>query len=557
MAIPSPVTHLSITLAKKGFYKGFNQTVTIGSKAIIGLLVLCAVFFSKETGTLLLKIQGWSFETFGPWYIYAMAFVVFLCLALAAFPAMGSVRLGGEDAKPEFKTFSWFSMMFGAGMGIGMLTFSTAEPIYHFASNPDTIMGAVAPKTQETLRSVYKWSFFHWGLTAWGCYGLVGLVLAFFSYNRNLPLTIRSGLTPLFGKRLEGTLGDVVDITAVIATILGIAVTIGYGITQFASGVHTVIGAEWMISNDGAPTNTAMIIGLFIIMGASVISAVSGVGKGIKWLSNLNMILSFGLLAFFLIFGSPVVAMKSLFLGLWDYMVNFPVQAMTYWPNSGSEPAATLYKWQSVWWTVFYWAWWIAFAPFVGLFFARISQGRTIREYVIGTMMVPALMCFIWFTFVGGAAIDLELTGKAGGAILNAGQEAQLFATFGVMLSSGIAKGMTIMVVVLLMTYLITSADSGVLIINTILSGGDDRKKGKKHILFWGTMITLVITVLLLAGGLDAIKSAMLLGALPFSAIMVLMGFALIKALIRDGLRKKESLKTAITDSNERNSYNV
>ncbi|MCG8638102.1 MAG: BCCT family transporter [Desulfobacterales bacterium] len=386
---------------------------------------------------------------------------------------------------------------------------------------------------------------------------LVGLVLAFFSYNRNLPLTIRSGLTPLFGKRLEGILGDVVDITAVIATILGIAVTIGYGITQFASGVHTVINAGWIITNDGSPTNTAMITGLFIIMGASVISAVSGVGKGIKWLSNLNMILSFGLLAFFLIFGSPVVAVKSLFLGLWDYMVNFPVQAMTYWPNSGSEPAATLYKWQSVWWTVFYWAWWIAFAPFVGLFFARISQGRTIREYVIGTMMVPALMCFIWFTFVGGTAIDLELTGKAGGAILNAGQEAQLFTTFGVMLSSGIAKGMTIMVVVLLMTYLITSADSGVLIINTILSGGDDRKKGKKHILFWGTMITLVITVLLLAGGLDAIKSAMLLGALPFSAIMVLMGFALIKALIRDGLRKKESLKTVITDSNKRNSYNV
>lgn len=540
MSVPRPVTELTIALSDKGFYKGFNQIATIGSKVIIGLLVIWAVVFPEQAGAFLLKIRGWSFEAFGPWYICSMAFVVLLCIALAVIPSMGKVRLGGPDAKPEFATFSWFSMMFGAGIGIGMLTFSTAEPIYHFASNPDTIMGLVAPKSAETLRSVYKWSFFHWGLTAWGCYGIVGLVLAFFSYNRNLPLTIRSGLTPLFGKKLEGPLGDIVDITAVIATILGIAVTIGYGITQFASGMHTVIGADWMITAEGKPTNTAMLTGLFIVMGASILSAVSGVGKGIKWLSNLNMVLSFILLAFFLTFGSPVVALKSFFLGIMDYIVNFPVQAVTYWANADIEPAATLYKWQSVWWTVFYWAWWIAFAPFVGLFFARISRGRTIREYVMGTMVVPAVMCFIWFTFVGGTAIDLELTGKAGGAILNAGQEAQLFATLKVMLSSGAAKGMTVMVVVLLMTYLVTSADSGVLIINTILSGGDDRKKGKRHIIFWGCSITAVITVLLLAGGLDALKSAMLLGALPFSAIMILMGFALIKALVRDTMRAKE-----------------
>ncbi|MCG8565815.1 MAG: BCCT family transporter [Desulfobacterales bacterium] len=539
MAISPPITKLDISLAQTGFYKGFNRIATLGSKIMISLLVLWAVVFSEQAGNLLLRIRGWSFEAFGPWYIYAMAFVVALCLILAAVPAMGRVRLGGEDARPEFSTFSWISMMFGAGVGVGMLTFSTAEPIYHFASNPDTIMGGVAPQAQETLRSVYKWSFFHWGLTPWGCYGLVGLALAFFSYNRNLPLTIRSGLTPLFGKKLEGPLGDLVDITAVIATILGIAVTIGYGITQFASGMHSVVGAEWMINADGTPTHTAMLTGLFIVMGASILSAVSGVGKGIKWLSNLNMVLSFALLAFFLMFGAPLVALKSFFMGVWDYVLNFPAQAVTYWPNVAAEPGATLYKWQSIWWTVFYWAWWISFAPFVGLFFARISRGRTIREYIMGTMMVPAVMCFIWFTVVGGTAIDLELSGQAGGAILKAGQEAQLFATLKVMLSSTLAKGMAAVVVVLLMTYLITSADSGVLIINTILSGGDDRKKGKKHIFFWGGAITLVITVLLIAGGLNALKSAMLLGALPFSAIMVLMGVAMIKALVRDALRQK------------------
>jgi choline/carnitine/betaine transport len=542
MAISSPVTDLDITLAEKGFYKGFNQVATIGTKILIVLLVLWAAVFPDQAGALLLKMQGWSFEAFGPWYIYSTAFVVLLCIVMAVLPAIGKVRLGGDDAKPEFSTFSWISMMFGAGIGIGMLTFSTAEPLYHFASNPDTIMGLVAPKTEATIRSAYKWSFFHWGLTPWACYGAVGLALGFFSYNRNLPLTIRSGLTPLFGKKLEGVLGDIVDITAVIATILGIAVTIGYGITQFASGMHVVVGADWMVNSEGSPTNTAMLIGLFVVMAASILSAVSGVGKGIKWLSNINMLLSFALLAFFLIFGAPVVALKSLFLGIWDYLINFPVQALTYWPNSDVEPAATLYKWQSVWWTVFYWAWWIAFAPFVGLFFARISRGRTIREYVLGTMIIPSIMCFIWFTFVGGTAINLELTGKAAGAILNAGQEAQLFATLKVMLSSGMAKGITAMVVVLLMTYLVTSADSGVLIINTILSGGDDSQKGKKHIIFWGGAITMVLTVLLLAGGLNAIKSAMLVGALPFSLIMVLMGISLVKALVRDAMRGKEKM---------------
>lgn len=540
MAIKSPITDLKIAVCESGLYEGFNRGATVGSKILIILLVLWAAVFSDQAGALLLKIRSWSFEAFGPWYIYAMAFVVVLCLGVALIPATGKVRLGGNNAKPEFSGFSWFSMMFGAGIGIGMLIFSTAEPIYHFASNPDTIVGAVEPKTAETMRSVYKWSFFHWGLTAWGCYGLVGLALAFFAYNRNLPLTIRSGLTPLFGKKLEGPLGDVADITAVVATILGIAVTIGYGISMFASGLHIISGAEWMTDPEGNPSISAMLISLLVVMAASIFSAASGVNKGIKWLSNINMILSFGLLLFFFIFGAPVVAIKSFFLGIWDYILNFPVQAFTYWANSDVEPAATLYKWQSVWWTVFYWAWWIAFAPFVGMFFARISKGRTIREYVLGTMVIPTVMCFIWFTVVGGTAINLELTGLAGGSILAAGQEAQLYAALKVMVSSGIFKILTGLVVILLLTYLVTSADSGVLILNTILSGGSTDQKAKVHIIFWGSALTAVIAVLLLAGGLDAIKSAMLVGALPFSAIMVLMGIALFKALIRDAMRAKD-----------------
>lgn len=542
--ISPPLNQLDIKLAKKGFYQGFNQKVTVVSKLLIIIIVLWAAVFPDQAGVILKKLQGWSFNSFGAWYIYVMAFFVLVCLLLAIIPSLGKTRLGGIDTKPEFSTFSWIAMMFSAGVGIGMLTFSTAEPIYHFASNPDTITGAVAAQSAATLRSVYKWSFFHWGLSAWGCYAIVGLSLSFFCYSRNLPLTIRSGLAPLFGKKLEGVLGDIVDISAVIATILGVAVTIGYGISQFASGMHTVFGAQWMINADGSPTNAAMLTGLFLIMAASILSAASGVGKGIKWLSNLNLILSFVLLAFFLIFGATMASLQSFFLGIWDYLINFPIQSITYWANSDVEPAATLYKWQSNWWTVLYWAWWISFAPFVGLFFARISKGRTIREFIMGTMLVPSIMCFIWFTFVGGTAIDLELTGKAAGSILNAGQEAQLYATLKAMLSPEMARGMSVMVVVLLMTYLVTSADSAILIINTINSGGDNSQKGKLHIIVWGILLTMLIAALLLAGGLTAIKSAMLIGALPFSAIMVLMAISLVKALIRDGMR----YKTVVTD---------
>ena len=369
MKLTPPLKQLNIKLAPTGFYKDFNQVVTVCSKILIVLIVLWAAVFPDKAGNFLKNLQSWSFESFGPWYIYVMAFYVLICLVLAIHPAMGKIKLGPEDSKPEFSTFSWIAMMFSAGVGIGMLTFSTAEPIYHFASNPDTITGVVKAQSAETIRSVYKWSFFHWGLSAWGCYAIIGLALAFFSYRRNLPLTIRSGLVPLFGKKLEGVFGDIVDISAVIATILGVAVTIGYGISQFASGMHTVVGADWMINTDGSPTNAAMLIGLGIIMAASVLSAASGVGKGIKWLSNINMVLSFVLLGLFLVFGAPLVALKSFFLGIWDYILNFPVQAVTYWPQSNVEPAATLFKWQSNWWTVLYWAWWISFAPFVGLFF--------------------------------------------------------------------------------------------------------------------------------------------------------------------------------------------
>ena len=475
--------------------------------------------------------------------MYVVSFYIIVCLALAIYPAIGIIRLGGVDSKPEFSNFSWFSMMFGAGIGIGIgiLTYATGEPLFHFGTNPDVIIGDTTASSADNVCAAMKWSFLHWGFSAWGSYAIVGLSLAFFSYSRCLPLTIRSGLTPLLGRWLEGSLSHIIDIVSVIATILGVSVTLGYGVSQFAAGLFNITGMGWLMDAEGTPTAVAIIFCLVIVIIFSTLSALSGVGKGIKWLSNINMGLSFFILAFFLVFGSTVFAFKALFLGMWDYVIVLPEMSLTVFSGDGVEDsvATKLAGWQGGW-TTFYWAWWIAFAPFVGLFLARISKGCTIREYVLGAMIVPSIICFVWFAFAGGTAIDLSLNGGAGDAITGAGLYSQLFAMIYFKLSPTMATLMSIVIVVLLLTYLVTSAVSAVLIINTIAAAGDESPKGRIHIVVWGVILTLVIAGLLLAGGLGAINTAMIIGALPFSVVMALMGLSLIKALWNDGRRSKE-----------------
>jgi choline-glycine betaine transporter len=408
-------------------------------------------------------------------------------------------------------------------------------------------MGLTEGSTAGNVRDAYIWSFTHWGLAAWASYAIVGLALGYFSYRRGLPLTIRSALTPLFGKALSGPLGHTVDVVAVVATVLGVAQTLGFGVEQFISGLSRIGVGDWLFSVDADGTQSSstlgIVVALVVIMGASTLSALSGVGKGIKWLSNINMGLSFFVLLFFIIFGSTLFGLQALVLGIFDYIVSIPGNILTVWTKDGTEMGDALAGWQGGW-TIFYWAWWIAFAPFVGVFLARISKGRTIREYVLGAMIIPAIMCFVWFALVGGTAIDLELSGVADGAIVGAGQADQLFAMLAVILSESMAYVMSVLVVILLLTYLVTSADSAVLIINTINAGGDEGPKARPHILFWGAALAFVVGGLIVAGGLGAIQTAMVIGALPFSFVMVLMGISLIKAIYRDGQRLKHGLPT-------------
>lgn len=543
MAHKPPLMELDIPTADRGFYSGFAKSVAIPSKILVSALIVWAITVPENAAAVLNALNGAMLKSFASWYIWVVALFLILCVGLALVPTTGRLKLGLPEDQPEFSRFSWFSMMFGAGIGIGMLTFATAEPMYHFATNPNVIMGETTASGANNVTAAYVWSFLHWGFSAWACYALVGLSLAYFSYRRNLPLTVRSALTPLFGARLSGPVGHVVDIVAVVATILGVAQTLGFGVEQFVAGLNRVGFGDWIVMDNGKPSSAGVVVALVVILGASTLSALSGVGKGIKWLSNLNMGLSIFLLAFFVLFGSTFFGLGALISGLVAYVVDLPRLLFTVWHADGTETGDALASWQGGW-SVFYWAWWIAFAPFVGVFLARISRGRSIREYVLGAVVVPSLMCFVWFTLVGGTAIDMTLNGSAGDAISGAGQESQLFVMLDLLLTGGLAWAMAAVVVVLLLTYLVTTADSAILIVNTINAAGEESPKGRVHIVFWGVALSLVVGGLLLVGGLDAIKTAMVIGALPFSLVMFLMSVALIKAVIKDAIRERNGVQS-------------
>ena len=598
MSIKEPFTDLEIETADAGFYENYSVPIALISKGIMVALVLWALVFPANANS---TLGSWNFqllEVFNSFYIVIVGLFFFFLAIVAILPGTGKRIMGTPGEKPEFSNFSWFSMMFGAGLGVGLMVFATAEPLGLWGSNPVVVSGEVTANAPEAVESAYRYTYLHYGFHAWAIYVVTGLSLAYYAYTRNMPLTIRSALTPLFGRLMNGFLGHVVDVLGVVATILGVSVTIGYGISQFIDGVYAITGVEWVMDLGGdvpAPSKVGLIAGLVVIMTLSIISAVSGVGRGVKYLSNLNLVLSIILLGTFVVFGSFVFAMTTYGTAMVDYILHYislsfvsygplsaeafaaalPVEAQAHadalmggatnaWGSfdgftSGLEGAAaeldeaTLaaayaageqgrqFGWQAGW-TTFYWAWWIAFSPFVGLFLARISKGRSVREFILGCVFAPALVCFAWMTVLGGTAIDLELAGTAEGAIIGASNTNKLFVTLSYMLDGGLLSMLNVMCVILIMTFLVTSADSGILVMNTIMSGGS-QETGIKHRIIWGLILTAVIGALILAAGennpLDALRNAMIIGALPFTMVMGLMCIALGKALFRDGMREK------------------
>lgn len=602
MSIQPPFTDVQIDKETSGFYENYSLPIALGSKAIMVALVIWALIWPAEANSTLGSFKGTLLNVFNVFYIVIVGCFIFFLLAIAIVPKWGSRKMGKPGETPEFSNFSWFSMMFGAGLGVGLMVYATAEPLGLWGSNPVLLAdGSIAPNSQESVQSGYRYTFAHYGFHAWAIYVVTGLSLAYYAYTRDMPLTIRSALTPLFGSLMNGVLGHLVDVLAVVATILGVSVTIGIGVSQFIDGLYTVAGWEWIMNmglETPQPGKVGLIVGLVCIMGMSIISAVSGVGRGVKYLSNINLVLSIILLLTFVVAGSFAFAMTTYASALIDYIINFlGLSFSAYGPFSEAEftaalsgeakqHAAALYSgatnawgsydgfasglegaaaslppdalrgaydagtpgrifgWQAGW-TTFYWAWWIAFSPFVGLFLARISRGRSVREFIVGCVIVPSLVCFAWMTILGGTAIDLELNGDAGGVITGASNTAKLFVTLGEMLSGTTLMLLNVMCVVLIMTFLVTSADSGILVMNTIMSGGS-QQTGVKHRIIWGVILTLVIGALLLAAGdggkpIDALSNAMIIGALPFTIVMGLMCIALGKALYRDTLRDNQA----------------
>lgn len=537
--IPPPFTDVAVETQPHGFYEGYSLPIAVVSKTAMSLLVIWALVFPLNASAALSSLNTSLLNVFNTFYVLSVGMFAWFLFILAVIPSVGRRRLGPLGEPPEFSTFSWFAMMFGAGLGVGIMVYATAEPIGLWGSNPEIVRGNVTANTSEALTSAFRYSFMHYGFHAWSIYVVTGLALAYYAYTRNMPLTIRSALTPIFGPAINGPLGHVVDILGVVATILGVAVTIGFGVSQFVEGAYSILGYEWLLQpgvDGGPPTPSAvgLIVALVLIMGMSIASAVSGVGRGIKYLSNLNLVLSFALILVFVFAGSFLLALTTYGKTLVDYILHFPALSFEAYSTD-----TELGKWQAGW-TTFYWAWWIAFSPFVGLFLARISKGRTIREFILGAVIAPAMVCFIWFTLLGGTAIDLEMQGVANGAILNASLTNKLFVTLQHMLSPGLFSVISVMCVVLIMTFLVTSADSGILVMNTIMAGGAV-DTGIKHRIIWGLLLTLVIAALILAGGggLTALQNAMIIGALPFAFVMVAMCISLTKALYRDHLRDR------------------
>ena len=538
--IPPPFTDIEISTQDQGFYEGYSLPIALVSKIGISLLVVLALLFPLSAGNVLSSVNSSLLSVFNSFYIIMVGVFAWFLILVAILPSSGRRLLGAEGDKPEFSTFSWFAMMFGAGLGVGLMVYATAEPLGLWNLNPEIIRGNAEALSEEAIQSAYRYSFMHYGFHAWSIYVVTGLCLAYYAYTRDMPLTIRSALTPIFGSAMNGPLGHIVDILGIVATILGVAVTIGYGVSQLVEGAYSVLGYSWLMQPGAAgeapaPSMIGLLVALVMVMGLSTLSAVSGVGRGVKYLSNLNLVLSCALLLVFAVFGSFLFAMSTYGHALADYLLNFPALSFDAY---GTD--TKLGQWQSGS-TTFYWAWWIAFSPFVGLFLARISKGRTVREFVLGAVIAPSLVCFGWFTILGGTAIDLEMRNVAQHAILDASLTNKLFATLGFLLTDGWFQVVSVMSVVLILTFLVTSADSGILVMNTIMAGGAV-DTGVAHRIIWGVILTLVIAALIMAGGggLGALQDAMIIGALPFAFVMVLMCVSLAKALYRDHLRDQQ-----------------
>ena len=504
---------------KPSWFANINPNVFISTVAIIAIFLALVVFAPDAFSVFTQQLNQWITTSFSWFYVLSVAIFLIL-LVYIALSDMGKIKLGPDHSQPKYSSASWFAMLFTAGMGIGLMFFGVAEPVMHYVTPP-----AGEPETVLAAQQSMQVTFLHWGLHAWAIYTLVGLSLAYFAYRHQLPLKIRSALYPLIGQKIYGPIGDGVDTFATIGTVFGVATTLGFGVTQINSGLNYLFGIEQ------APSTQVILI--IVVSAMAATSVFFGLDKGIKRLAELNLVLALLLLIFVFVAGPSIYLLQTTIQNAGQYVSN--LFSMTF----------NLYAYQpSGWiggWTIMYWAWWISWSPFVGMFIARVSEGRSIREFIVGVLLIPTGFTLIWMGFMGNAAL-YSIMHEANTSLLNAVQRDSSVALFEFLANLPFSAVTSIIATLLVMLFFVTSADSGALVTDYLTAKTENSPTWQR--LFWTVLMALLAIILLLAGGLQALQSATIMSALPFTFIMLLICWGLIKALHLD-VTKMHALQAA------------
>jgi len=506
------------------------------SVGLILTLLIFAVAATNLANQFFADLNAFLTNSVGWWYILAVTGFLLVVLVLA-FSRYGRIKLGGPDDKPEFSNMSWFAMLFSAGMGIGLVFYGVAEPLSHYGDPPR----GVEPETIQSANEAMRLTYFHWGLHAWAVYAVVGLGLAYVHFRRGRPLAPRYMLEPLLGEKVvRGGWGHAVDIVAIVGTVFGVATSLGLGVQQISRGLEFLGIAQ--------VTTASQIVIIIVVTGLATLSVATGLDKGIKLLSNFNLGLAALLALFVLLAGGTVFILDTWVQSIGGYFSNFLSLSLR-------TDAFQNQEWIGAW-TIFYWGWWISWAPFVGMFIARISRGRTIRQFVLGVLVAPLVVTTIWFAIFGGAGLNIELNGE-GGLVETVQQniDVAIFAMFDDLPLTSLLSVITILIVA---TFFVTSADSGSLVIDTIASGGQTHTPRLQRML-WASLLGVVAIVLLVSGGLIALQTATIATAFPFSIIIVLTCASLLKALKEDapGRRWRKPKRADIDNQMDPEALNI
>ena len=511
MSSPTTSPDETTPSASPGERTGIDRQVLLISVALVTLFVLWGVLFTENLAAVAAAVLAQVISMFGSVFVLASAGFLVLAVVLAV-SRFGQIRLGGDEERPEFRTVSWVAMMFSAGMGIGLMFWGVSEPISHFITPPP---GGPEAGSEQAALTAMEYSYFHWAAHPWAMYAVVGLALAYFGFRKGERNLISSVFRPILGNKVDGPIGRAVEILAIFATLFGSATSLGLGALQINSGLNYV----WGIEN----STTLAIVIIAVLTVAFIGSACSGVSRGIQWLSNANMVLAVAIIGFVLVAGPTIFIVNTFTESIGGYLTHLPSMSFKVGAFGGSE-------WLSGW-TIFYWAWWISWSPFVGSFIARISRGRTIREFVLGVILAPSLVSFIWFSVLGGTALNLELGGST--TISDAvaqGPEAGLFAT---LTELPLFTLTSVVVIILVALFFVSGADAASVVLGMLSSRGS-LSPSRPVVILWGTLTGLTAAVLLLAGGLNALQQVTIIAAFPFMLVMIGMCWSLVVELRKE-----------------------